>query len=58
MIIGYCQELHRVNKISDMSRHSLTLILPMWRIWLASNNASKWQMKFNSAFKGLTQSER
>jgi hypothetical protein len=26
----------------------------MWRIWWAPNNASKWQMGFNSAFKGLT----
>jgi len=24
-----------------------------WRIWWASNNASRWQMGFNSAFKGL-----
>jgi len=31
----------------------LTLILLMWRMWLAPNNASKWQMGFNSAFKGL-----
>jgi hypothetical protein len=28
----------------------LTLILPTWR---APNNASKWQMGFNLAFKGL-----
>jgi hypothetical protein len=33
---------------------SLTLILLMWRIWWAPNNASKWQMGFNSGFKGLT----
>jgi len=32
---------------------SLTLILLTWRIWWASNNASKWQMGFNSMFKGL-----
>jgi hypothetical protein len=32
---------------------SLTLILLMWRIWWAPNNASKWQMEFNSEFKGL-----
>jgi len=32
----------------------LTLILLMWRIWRAPNNASKWQIGFNSAFKGLT----
>ena len=25
----------------------------MWRIWWAPNNASKWQMGFNLAFKGL-----
>jgi len=27
----------------------------MWRIWWAPNNASKWQMGFNLAFKGLKQ---
>jgi len=31
----------------------LTLILLTWRIWSAPNNASKWQMGFNSLFKGL-----
>ena len=31
----------------------LTLILLTWRIWWACNNASKWQMVFNWAFKGL-----
>jgi hypothetical protein len=25
----------------------------MWRIWGAPNNASRWQMGFNLAFKGL-----
>jgi len=32
---------------------TLTLILLMWRIGWAPNNASKWQMEFNLAFKGL-----
>ena len=32
----------------------LTLTLLTWRIWWTPTNASKWQMKFNSAFKGLT----
>jgi len=32
---------------------SLTLILLTWRIWWAPNNASRWQVGFNSAFKGL-----
>jgi len=31
----------------------LTLILLTWRIWLAPNNASRWQMGFKSVFKGL-----
>ena len=31
----------------------LTLTLLTWRIWWAPNNASKWQMGFSSAFKGL-----
>ena len=26
---------------------SLTLIVLTWRIWLAPNNASRWQMGFN-----------
>jgi len=32
----------------------LTLTLLMWRIWWAPNNASKWQMEFDLAFKGLS----
>jgi len=32
----------------------LTLILLTWSIGWAPNNASRWQMVFNSAFKGLT----
>ena len=32
---------------------NFTRTLLTWRIWCASNNASKWQMGFNSAFKGL-----
>ena len=31
----------------------LTLILLTWTIWRAPDNASKWRMGFNSAFKGL-----
>ena len=33
----------------------LTLILLTWRIWLAHNNVSRWQMGFNSAYKVLNQ---
>ena len=32
---------------------SLTLNPLTWKIWWARNNASRWQMGFNSAFKGL-----
>ena len=38
--------------ISSLRVNDLTLILLTWRKWLA-NNARKWQMGFNSAFKGL-----
>jgi len=31
----------------------LNLVLLTWRILWAPNNASRWQMRFNSAFKGL-----
>jgi len=49
----YCSMLKLCNKtISNVLRY-LTLILLTWRIWWASNNATKWQMGFNSAFKGL-----
>jgi len=32
----------------------LTLNPLTWKIWWAPNNASRWQMGFNSAFKGLS----
>jgi len=35
----------------------LTLILLMWKIWWAPNNASRWQMGFNSAFEELKRSD-
>ena len=38
---------------SILSQETLTLILLTWRIGRAPNNASKWQMGFNLAFKGL-----
>ena len=36
-----------------LSGFCLTLIMLTWKIGWAPNNASKWQMGFNSAFKGL-----
>ena len=40
-----------------MVTNDLTLTMLTWRIWWA-NNASKWQMGFNSAFKELKQVPR
>ena len=42
-----------VESTAKFSFTSLTLILQAWIIWWAPNNASRWQMGFNSAFKGL-----
>ena len=39
--------------ISSLKVNNFTLILLTWRKWWAPNNASKWQMGFNSVFKGL-----
>jgi len=39
--------------ISSLKVNNLTVILLTWRKWWAPNNASKWQMGFNSGFKGL-----
>jgi len=36
---------------------TLTLILLTWRIWWAPNNASRWQMGFDSVYRGLKQWE-
>ena len=35
-------------------RWYLTLNLLTWKIWWAPNNVSRWEVGFNSAFKGLT----
>ena len=40
-------------RVWKASVDKLTLILLMWRIWWAPNNASKRQMGFNVAFKEL-----
>jgi hypothetical protein len=50
---GYLMASRRVNQNDCNNHSSLTPILLMWRIWWAPNNASRWQMGFNSVFKGL-----
>jgi hypothetical protein len=49
----YTLQDEAVNHLNPRKYTALTLILLTWRIWWAPNNASKWQMGFNSAFKGL-----
>jgi len=44
-------DLQRI--FGNFSPTILTLILLMWRIWWTPNNATKWQMGFNSAFQVL-----
>ena len=45
--------LFNPNRIFLFTSYKLTLILLMWRIWRAPNNANKWQIGFNLAFIGL-----
>jgi hypothetical protein len=52
------QQQHTITELFYVTNSSawlmlLTLILLTWRIWWAPNNASKWQMGFNSTFKVL-----
>ena len=53
----YCFCLHtwggKRKALQRICEPTLILILLTSRIWWAPNNASKWQMGFNSAFKGL-----
>jgi len=55
--VGESVVLYRVTALPSISKYKeyyfLTLILLTWRIWWAPNNAGKWQIGFNSAFKGL-----
>jgi len=50
--MSLCRAIIRIH-FATSSHVLLTLILLTWRIWWTPNNASKWQMGFNSAFKGL-----
>jgi len=47
---NWCNEHKQVNL---RQTQTLTLTLLTWRIWWARNTTSRWQMGFNSAFKGL-----
>ena len=52
------QEMYKsiLNSVWGLVFIYLTLILLTWRIWWAPNNASRWQIGFNWAFKGLINS--
>ena len=45
--------LTRLNLNANFVTTQLTLNPLTWKIWWAPNNASRWQMGFNSAFKGF-----
>jgi len=47
------EHLYRNDTDNPLWHWVLTLTLLTWRIWW-TNNASKWQVGFNSAFEGLT----
>ena len=50
-LVGYfCMNFTMIHGSMNIK---LTLILLTCRIWWTPNNASRWQMGFNSAFKGL-----
>ena len=60
MVCMLLQKLTAVQFIKKLPTHEgsqiyLTLYLLTWRIWWVLNNASRWQMGFNLAFKGLKQ---
>jgi len=46
-----CSTFQTTKKV--LLKTMFTLILLTWRIWWAPNNASRWQMVFNVAFKEL-----
>ena len=50
----HCSDFNIIcNRVFTDFTSVLTLILLMWNIGWAPNNVCKWQMGFNSAFKGL-----
>ena len=53
MFLQVFKETIIFEKYGQMLSSALTLNPLTWKIWWAPNNASKWQMGFNSAFIGL-----
>jgi len=53
LLMSYMYIYIYVYDISSLRVNDLTLILLTRRKWWTPNNASKWQMGFNSGFKGL-----
>jgi len=50
------EQIKVIFNVNIRTLSSLTLILLTWRIRRANNNASRWQMEFNSVYKGLIKS--
>jgi len=53
--LGVFPAIWMINLLCPSQERGLTLILLTWRIWWSPNIVSRWQMKFNSVFKGLIQ---
>jgi len=53
VIISCIRPINALLNFFKILKFTLTLIPLTWGIWRAPNNASRWQMGFNSVFKGL-----
>ena len=58
LLMSYIYIYIYIYDINSLKVNDLTLILLTWRKWWAPNKASKQQMGFNSAFKGLIEDLR
>ena len=51
--LPFCHKCYKIVTIWGIIKYCLTLKPLTWNIWWAPNNTSRWQMGFNSVFKGL-----
>ena len=59
LFVSILSQIISVTPFCPVSLRSILTLNPLtWKIWWAPNNASKWQIGFNSAFKGLISSSR
>ena len=53
LCLHFCSHIKNSSMQRAQMSSYLTLFVLTWRIWWAPNNATKWQMGFNSQFKAL-----